>query len=50
MQEYGITSPNLLCSRKLKRKQEMQLEEQNVAEQYLFNWLKEVAAREAQKD
>ena len=34
MQEYGITSPNLLCSKKLKRKQEMQLEEQNVAEQY----------------
>ena len=34
MQEYGITSPNLLCNREFKRKQNLQLKEQNVAEQY----------------
>ena len=34
MREYGITSPNLLCNREFKRKQNLQLKEQNVAEQY----------------
>ena len=40
----------LLCSREFKRKINCSKKEQNVAEQYLYNWLKEVAAREAQKD
>ena len=50
MQEYGITSPNLCAAGNSKESRNCSKKEQNVAKQYLYNWLKEVAAREAQKD
>ena len=50
MQEYGITSPNCCAARNSKESRNCSKKEQNVAKQYRYNWLKQVAARKAHKD
>ena len=47
--EIWNTSPNCCAAGNSKRKEKLQKKEQKVAEQYRYDWLKEVAEK-AQKD